>query len=69
MKSTTLPSFWANYKLLTEKTRRSARKAYRLWKENPFHPSLHFKCINSEENIWLVRISCSYRAIGILKIS
>ncbi len=37
MKSQTLPSFWDNYKLLTEKTRRSARKADRLWKENPFH--------------------------------
>jgi hypothetical protein len=29
-----------------------ARKAYGLWAENPFHPSLHFKCVNSEENIW-----------------
>lgn len=66
MKSQTLPSFWDNYKLLTEKTRHSARKAYRLWKENPFHSSLHFKCINSEENIWSVRITLSYRAIGIL---
>ena len=66
MKSQTLPSFWDNYKLLTEKNRRSARKAYRLWKENPFHPSLRFKCINSEENIWSVRINRSYRAIGIL---
>jgi mRNA-degrading endonuclease RelE of RelBE toxin-antitoxin system len=66
MKSQTLPSFWDNYKLLTEKNRRSARKAYQLWKENPFHPSLHFKCINTEENIWSVRISRIYRAIGIL---
>ncbi|MEM9272573.1 MAG: hypothetical protein AAGA80_06360 [Cyanobacteria bacterium P01_F01_bin.143] len=66
MKSQTLPSFWDDYKLLTEKTRRSARKAYRLWKENPFHPSLHFKCINSQENIWSVRITRSYRAIGIV---
>lgn len=66
MKSQTLSSFWNNYQLLTGKNRRSARKAYRLWKENPFHPSLHFKCINSEENIWSVRINRSYRAIGIL---
>ena len=66
MKSQTLPSFWDDYKLLTEKTRRSQRKTYRLWQENPFHTSLHFKCINSEENIWSVRITRSYRAIGIL---
>ena len=48
MKSATLPSFWDNYQALEQKIRRSARKAYRLWQENPFHPSLHFKCINNE---------------------
>ena len=66
MKSQTLPSFWNSYRLLAEKNKRSARKVYLLWKENPFHPSLRFKCINSEENIWSVRINRSYRAIGIL---
>jgi hypothetical protein len=29
--------------------------------------SLRFKCINSEENIWSVRITRGYRAIGILE--
>ncbi len=67
MNSQTLPSFWDDYRLLNAKNRRSARKAYQLWKDNPYHPSLHFKCINSEENIWSVRISRSYRAIGILE--
>ena len=66
MKSQTLPSFWDSYQILSENNKRSARKAYRLWKENPFHPSLRFKCINSEEDIWSVRINRSYRAIGIL---
>ena len=66
MKSQTLPSFWDNYQLLTDNNRSSARKAYRLWKENPFHPSLRFKCINSKENIWSVRINRSYIAIVIL---
>ena len=66
MKSQTLPSFWDHYQLLTELNKRSARKAYWLWKDNPFHPSLHFKCINSEEDIWSVRINRGYRAIGIL---
>ena len=51
MKSQALPSFWDSYQLLTEKNRRSVRKAYRLWKNNPFHPSLRFKCINSGEDI------------------
>jgi len=46
MNSATLPSFWTAYQSLDEDIRQSARKAYRLWAENPFHPSLHFKCIN-----------------------
>jgi hypothetical protein len=67
MKSATLPSFWTTYGSLDEDTKRQARKAYRLWAENPFHPSLHFKCINREENVWSVRITRRYRAVGILE--
>lgn len=66
MKSETLPSFWKNYAKLTENAKQNARKAYRLWAKNPFHPSLHFKCINRKESIWSVRISKGYRAIGVL---
>lgn len=55
------------YRALGEDVRRSARKAYRLWSENPFHPSLHFKCINREENIWSARVTRNYRALGILQ--
>jgi len=65
MKSSTLPSFWAAYQALDETIRRRAQKAYRLWADNPFHPSLHFKCINTEENVWSVRISRGYRALGV----
>ncbi|MGH2593038.1 MAG: hypothetical protein ACRDGG_05950 [Anaerolineae bacterium] len=65
MKSDTLPSFWAAYQSLNENTRRRAQKAYRLWADNPFHPSLHFKCMNTQENIWSVRISRGHRALGI----
>ncbi|MDB9374456.1 hypothetical protein [Nodularia sphaerocarpa] len=66
MKSATLPSFWDEYQSLDKQVRQSARKTYRLWRDNPFHPSLHFKCINNQENIWSVRITRNYRAIGIL---
>ncbi len=67
MKSATLPSFWEAYARLDENIKRQARKAFRLWAQNPFHPSLRFKCINSEENIWSVRITRGYRAIGVLE--
>ena len=65
MKAATLPSFWDAYKTLDASIRRRARKAFRLWAQNPFHPSLQFKCINQEEGIWSVRITRSYRALGI----
>jgi hypothetical protein len=67
MKSATLPTFWDAYISLPEHVKRAARKAYDLWRDNPWHPSLHFKCINSEEDIWAVRISRSYRAIGVFE--
>jgi hypothetical protein len=67
MKSATLPSFWESYFLLPSKIKQSARKVYRLWARNPFHPSLHFKCINRSEDIWSVRITLNYRAVGVLE--
>ena len=67
MKSAVLPSFWAEYRKLNNEIRQRARKAYRLWEENPFHPSLQFKCINSDEGIWSVRVTRSYRALGVLE--
>jgi hypothetical protein len=67
MKSSTLPSFWKAYKSLDRQVRTRARKAFRLWVENPFHPSLRFKCINTEEDIWSVRVTLGYRALGILE--
>jgi hypothetical protein len=67
MNSATLPSFWRAYEALDAEIKHRARRAYRLWAQNPFHPSLRFKCINREENIWSVRITRGYRAIGILE--
>jgi hypothetical protein len=66
VKSATLPSFWEAYRELNENVSSSARKAFRLWDDNPFHPSLHFKCINSGENVWSVRVTRGYRAVGVL---
>jgi hypothetical protein len=67
MKSATLPSFWEKYNFLDSRVKEQARKAYRLWLENPFHRSLHLKCINQEENIWSARITRGYQAVGILQ--
>lgn len=66
MNSATLPSFWELYRKLDRNLKSRVRKAYRLWSQDPFHPSLRFKCINREENIWSVRLTLGYRALGIL---
>jgi len=66
MKSSALPSFWKTYKKLAPDIQKHAKKAYRLWAEDSFHPSLRFKCINHEENIWSVRITQGVRALGVL---
>ena len=59
MRSQTVSSFWKEYQSLPENTKKAARKAYRLWRQNPF------KCINYKEHIWSLRISLGYRALGI----
>jgi hypothetical protein len=43
MKSATLPSFWDAYENLEKPIKERAKKAFFLWAENPFHPSLRFK--------------------------
>jgi mRNA-degrading endonuclease RelE of RelBE toxin-antitoxin system len=44
--------------------RRQARDAYRLFEQNPHHPSLKFKKLPPHEDLWSVRINNDYRAIG-----
>jgi hypothetical protein len=44
--------------------KQDARRAYRLFKNNPDHPSLQFKKLPPYEDIWSVRINAQYRAVG-----
>ena len=38
-------AFWRLYHALPDEARTTARKNYRLWQDNAFHPALHFKSI------------------------
>lgn len=67
MRSKTLPSFWKAYERLNKDIKEQARKSYEIWRRNPFHPSLHFKCVNQEENVWSLRVSRGYRALCIFE--
>lgn len=42
-----------------------ARQAYRLFSQNPYHPSLQFKQVHPSQPIFSARITLDYRALGI----
>jgi hypothetical protein len=61
------PRFWAAYRELPEPVREAARKAYRLFRDNPNHPSLQFKRIHARESIYSVRVTLGYRALALVE--
>jgi len=66
MKSHTVTSFWDAFHNFPDEIQHIARKKFIIWKQNPFHPSLRFKCVNSKHTIWSVRITKDYRALGVM---
>jgi len=56
------PEFWQLYRALPVDARILARKNYRLWSANAFHPSLHFKSIGKPN--WSARVGGHYRSVG-----
>jgi hypothetical protein len=66
LKSRATPRFWAAYRALPDGVQDQARKAYRLFSENPAHPSLQFKKVNDRGPVYSARIALDYRALGVL---
>jgi len=67
VESFTVKSYWQAFKELPENIQRHTDRKFDLWKQNPFHPSLNFKCVNTEYNIWSARITIDYRALAVKK--
>ena len=65
MKSRTRKSFWLDYARLPKSVQARVKVAYRRFNEDPTHPSLQFKQVHSTLPVWSVRISASYRAVGV----
>jgi len=61
MTSSVTKTFRAEFARLDPGTRSLAVRAYRLWLQDPRHPSLHFKKIGP---YWSVRIGLSHRALA-----
>ncbi len=64
MKSVTTERFRKAFENLPKEIQERARKGYNLWKQDSYHPSLHFKQVTIKP-IYSVRIGLSYRALGI----
>lgn len=64
MRSSTTPDFWTRYAALPPRVKKRARVAFRLWQQNPRHPSLRFKKTN---RVWSARIGGGYRALALLE--
>lgn len=57
----TSPGFWELFHELPPDVQDLARANYRLLRDNPYHPSLHFKRLG---NYWSVRVGRHYRALA-----
>ena len=65
MISRTTARFRSAYRQLPDPIQGQARNAYRIFQQNPHHPSLHFKQVHPTRPIYSVRISLAYRALGV----
>ena len=55
-------AFWEAYERLPAQVRTLADKNYALLKQDPEHPSLHFKRVGK---FWSVRVGLRYRALAV----
>lgn len=67
MNSRLTEDFLACFAELPETIKVQARRVYRSWRENPYHPSLHFKKVHNREPIYSVRVSLGWRVLGLLE--
>jgi mRNA-degrading endonuclease RelE of RelBE toxin-antitoxin system len=67
MKSSTTKSFRKCLSDLPASVQEQAAKVYALWQEDPYHPSLQFKRVSRKQPIYSVRVSISYRVLGLLE--
>ncbi len=67
MKSRATRHFWKCYGRLPLDIQQRSRKAYQLWRKNPHHPSLHFKRVRETLPLYSVRVTDSYRVLGVLE--
>lgn len=61
------PSFRRDFARLPREVKDRAREVYRRFQADPSHPGLQFKRLHASLPLWSVRITESYRAVGVRK--
>jgi len=64
--SHTHKNFWKLYEKLSKNVKIQAKKQYLIFDNDPYHASLHFKCVHLTKPIYSARITKDYRAVGVL---
>jgi Txe/YoeB family toxin of Txe-Axe toxin-antitoxin module len=58
----TTPNFWASYEGLPKTIQALANKNFEFLKQNPRHPSLHFKKVG---HYWSARVGDDHRVVAV----
>jgi hypothetical protein len=66
LKSVTTEQFRRLYAAAGLRRQDKINRAYKLWLENPAHPSLRFKKVHDTEPIYSARVDLDWRALGVL---
>lgn len=66
MISRTTDRFWQSYDTLPTEVKKKAKKAFQLFQKEPTYPGLHFKRIHTSKLVYSIRITKSYRALGVV---
>ena len=67
MKSVTTERFRRLYGAANAPRRSQIKRSYKLWLENPAHPSVRFKKIHNTEPIFSARVDLDWTALGVLE--
>jgi len=67
IQSRTTREFREAFASLPNDIQRQAQQAYRLFRADPRHPSLRFKKVDEESNVFSVRIGLGYRPLGVIE--
>ncbi len=65
MNSVTTARFRKAYAQLPEHVKEQAKKAFNTWNKDMHHPSIQFKQVHKTQQVYSVRITLSYRALGV----